>query len=72
MAWWMPRGATPSPIACRAAPRCLSAREIALVERLPIDRTTVSTPSMRRWAPVNAWATTTVEPSTATNSVGFN
>ena len=51
MAWWMPRGATPSPIACRAAPRFLSAREIALVERLPIDRTTVSTPSRRRWAP---------------------
>jgi hypothetical protein len=69
MAWWMPRGATQSPIACRAAPRFLSAREIASVERLPIDRTTVSTPSMRRWAPVNALATTTVEPSTATSSV---
>jgi hypothetical protein len=53
----------------RAAPQFLSAREIASVERLPVDRTTVSTPSMRRWAPVNALATTTVEPSTATSSV---
>jgi hypothetical protein len=41
MAWWIPRGATQSPIACRAAPRFLSAREIASVEQLPIDRTTV-------------------------------
>jgi hypothetical protein len=41
MAWWMPRGATQSPIACSAAPRFLSAREIASVEQLPIDRTTV-------------------------------
>jgi len=37
----VPRGATQSPIACSAAPRCLSAREIASVERLPIDRTVV-------------------------------
>ena len=42
-------------IADRVPRRDSSAREIASVERLPIDRTTVSTPSMRRWAPVNAW-----------------
>jgi hypothetical protein len=68
MAWWMPRGATQAPIACRAAPRFLRAREIASVERRPIDRTTVSTPSMRRWAPVTALATT-VEPSTAPSAI---
>ena len=51
----MPHGATQSPIACRAAPRFLSVREIASVERLPIDRMTVSTPSMRQLLRQAGW-----------------